>query len=131
MDLPRDQEKSEKNFMLKTMLRGYRFSPECSRMESSYYYSFFSDIFIKLITTQQVKIEKENNRITGFSLFNDEYLHFVYVRQPERQKKIAYELIQHLIKSNTIKVTFSTKDFWDAFQSKNRIQYHPFVRYIK
>ena len=100
-------------------------------MANDYYYRNFAEIFMNIInSSNMLKImDEETNIDKAFSFSKDDTLHYVYSRNMYRQKTYGFELIKHLIRDDTIKVSFLTKDFSEAFGKRYKIIYEPFERY--
>ena len=123
------------NYLLKTMLRSYRNSWECMRIEDKHYYDHFTRVFTQIILNSSIKINKNLPNTYDFVenfMFYDrekEVVHYIYTRNIARKTGIATDLLQEFVKDGKLNVSFLTKNFEDAFAKKFDIVYTPFKRY--
>lgn len=130
MSIAKDQ---EKNYILKTMINGYRYSYETMKLSDEYYRKIYTDIFQKVCERAEIAISYgENNEIKGFILYNDDILHWIYTRKKYRHKGLGKQmLLDYLVhqKIRSFKISFLTKDFLTAFENRINFLYEPFLRY--
>lgn len=118
---------TEKNYILSSWLRAYRNSYEAFAIDKEHYFFYFKEIVVEILEKSEIYFCYElSSLISGWLVREARVLHFIYIKNNQRNKGLAKLLVAEGGGFN--KFTFFNKDFknWN----KNQAIYTPFFRHL-
>lgn len=128
----REPKKNDISFIYSTWLKSYHYDSWTKNIAKSIFFDHYKLIIDEILLTAQIKVacsKDDEDIILGYLVFEDQILHYCFVKDAFRGYGIATNLVKSSLNSNTYEISHRTHSLLNIIRDRKDFIYNPFKLY--